>query len=83
MGKVPSTQGPGKVAEGVPAQGSYFRFQSRVLHFSHGEGYQSAFWPMCRDYYDGFGDFRSRYKAKYDKDAYQGPVVQLGGETTD
>ncbi len=43
MGKVPSTRGLGKVAEGVPAQGSYFRFQSRVLHFANGEGHQSGF----------------------------------------
>ncbi len=32
---------------------------------------------MCYDYYDGFGDFRSKYKAKDDKDAYQGSVVQF------
>ena len=32
---------------------------------------------MCRDYYDGFEDFRSKYKAKYNRDAYQGPVVNF------
>ncbi|KAI0113931.1 putative amidase [Nemania sp. FL0031] len=37
---------------------------------------KSAFWPMCRDYYQGFGEFRSKYKSKYEKDPYVGPVVR-------
>ncbi|KAI1357319.1 putative amidase [Xylaria arbuscula] len=37
---------------------------------------KSAFWAMCRDYYQGFGEFRSKYKTLYDKDPYVGPVVR-------
>ncbi|KAK9769981.1 putative Amidase [Seiridium cardinale] len=35
----------------------------------------SAFWPMCYDYYHGFDGFRNQYKATFEKDPYEGPVV--------
>ncbi|KAI1084627.1 putative amidase [Whalleya microplaca] len=37
---------------------------------------KSAFWPMCRDYYQGFDDYRAKYKAKYEREAYVGPVTR-------
>ncbi|KAI1109788.1 putative amidase [Nemania sp. NC0429] len=48
---------------------------------------QSAFWAMCRDYYQGFNEFRSKYKATYGKQPYVGPVVRyrwgIGEAVTD
>ncbi|KAI1121626.1 putative amidase [Nemania abortiva] len=37
---------------------------------------KSAFWAMCRDYYQGFDEFRSKYRDAYKKEPYVGPVVQ-------
>lgn len=38
---------------------------------------KSAFWAMCHDYYHNFDDFRDKYRAKYEKDPYEGPVVNF------
>ncbi|KAL4936545.1 amidase signature domain-containing protein [Aspergillus oleicola] len=38
---------------------------------------KSAFWSMCHDYYHGFDDFRAKYKSTYNKDPYEGPVVNF------
>jgi len=37
---------------------------------------KSAFWSLCHDYYHEFDDYRDKYKAKFGKDAYEGPIAQ-------
>ncbi|KAI0867911.1 putative amidase [Hypoxylon argillaceum] len=37
---------------------------------------KSAFWAMCRDYYKGFSEFRSKYEATHEKEPYVGPVFR-------
>ena len=46
-----------------------------IIHLRKAHSSQAAFWPMCRDYYDAFADYRNAYKAKYGANAYEGPVV--------